>query len=121
MVGATKMQKRKATPASFKKGQVGNPHGVNNYAKRQQTNRISSFLAILADKQAKKLLDEPHDMTVAEMIARRIYEHAAGGNAKFAEIALDRTEGRLKDQLEISGEVNVDYAALISAARNKDK
>ena len=109
--------KRKAPACSIKKGECRNPLGINNRAKLSQNQMISHFLAKLANGTLEKVLKPGTLTTMAEDTARAAFNHAQVGNAKYLEIVLDRTEGRLKDQLEISGGVSVDYASLISAAR----
>jgi hypothetical protein len=98
------MKKRRTPPPKcIQKGEVRNPLGINNRAKATQTRSITHFLLRLRDEESRRLLDEPHKMTNAEKLARKIYFHAEEGKAPYAEMVLDRTEGKVSSPVELSG------------------
>ena len=81
----------------WKKGECGNPKG------RPKGSGITDKL--------KKILDEPakegSDMTTAEVLARAAIKAAAKGDHRFFKEILDRVEGKVKDKVEVDGDIRV--------------
>jgi hypothetical protein len=106
-----KAEKRKAPPTAWKKGQSGNPGGRPkneqsiSYWMSEYGNMTPAQLADLCEQYAAQLKKVKGDMSMFAHIAIRalmgqINEPSPG---LFA-LILDRTEGKVKDKLEVTGE-----------------
>jgi len=98
----------------FKPGNPGGPGRPKGYKD------FRTVLAEVADMEAphkflKKMLAEGvklPDSTWRYLLASTALLKAAGGSTRHLEIVLDRLEGAVKQQIETSGSVNVNYVDL---------
>ena len=91
MIMANKLDNLK----SYKKGQCGNPNGRPRK------------LPKLDELMASVLGEERDGVTAAETILRAMRLKAARGDVKAASLLLDRGFGKVKEQIELSGEIKV--------------
>jgi hypothetical protein len=101
-------------PYRFKPGNPGGPGRPKGY---------KDFRTVLAEvidmeapqKQIKKMLAEGVKLpnsTWRYLLASTALLKAAGGSTRHLEIVLDRLEGAVKQQIETSGNLNVNYVEL---------
>src|SRR5207253_1594274 len=79
---------------AFKPGQSGNPGG------RPKGRTVSAILLEVLGRDAGK----GNGRTVADVLAEVIVKEALGGDFRFAKEVLERTEGKVTDKVEHTGE-----------------
>lgn len=104
------------------KGGFGdNPQNINQ---RGQRNKAAvSFARSLREyivkegKVALKYVDDSgkqHTLTKIEAVVRTVYKEAINGNLVAVNFIAERVEGKVKDQLELTGEVGIKAYVSIS-------
>lgn len=86
----------------FKKGQTGNPNG--------RPKKLPDLDILLA----KVLGEETKGLTAAERILQALEAKAAKGDIRAAEVLLDRGYGKVKETIQLSGEVTEIRRTVIS-------
>jgi hypothetical protein len=93
----------------FKKGQSGNPKG-----RPKKVPKLEEVIEnVLGEVNAK-------GESVPEVILRRLVTSAKNGSIKAAELLLDRTYGKVKQGVELSGEISLNKVEFVKSA-DKDK
>jgi hypothetical protein len=87
----------KDTPTAFKPGQSGNPAG------RPKSITLSEALRL---ELAKVLPNDTNERTFAEVIAQSLVRAAVTGNILAAKEIADRTEGKPKQAVDMTMNVN---------------
>lgn len=105
------MGKREDNLKPFKPGQSGNPNG------RPKGSGVTD--------QLKKLLHEEIELkgkktTMAEAIAKVCVSKALKGDHRFVKEILDRTEGKVKDQLSVDGEMRIVNQRFVVATKKAE-
>lgn len=93
----------------FKKGQSGNPKG-----RPKKLPKLDELLA-------EVLGDDSAGSTVAEQILRSLEKQARKGNVKAAELLLDRGYGKVKQSMELSGDLGIDVSQTKFSIKPKGK
>lgn len=104
-----KKQEKSRNPSWFKPGQTGNPNGR---PKKDWT--WKDLLQEAAEEMMEVKKKDKNGNTVVtgrralkELVARKLLTAAAGGNIQAANVLMNRMEGMPKQQIEQSGEVNL--------------
>lgn len=96
----TPMEQRMANLKNFKKGQSGNPNGRPKGKRNWYTDM----------EDAMKLVAEQNGWTISDIHTRLIAKgltRALAGDSKFWEKIVDREYGKLKEEVEVAGGVNI--------------
>lgn len=99
-------------PHRFPKGKSGNPLGGKLHKK--------PLSAAYAEVLEQKCPTDKQGRTWAQVIAAGQAEAARSGKTDAAREIGDRTEGKVKEKLDITGEVNFSLSERIAKARQRD-
>jgi len=74
---------------SWKKGESGNPKGAP-----KKENSITNMLRNISEKDKKE-------------IAEKIVEMCKNGDQRFVQMFLERTDGKVKDEVKLDSDINI--------------
>ena len=103
------------SPGGWRKGKTGNPKGLNGRDNRGERKTLSSRLLALVDDKTERawtiggVTYPKGSKTTGEIIMIRLAHCAAEGEPWAQQIALERTEGKVKQPLDLpKGTITID-------------